>query len=94
MLWDQLPLWQKIALYTLLLIALFVYVKATKLSINGRPLISTKYRVMLALFFPLLLLLAIFLGALILALILVILFILFLLSLFGRRKFRFFMKRL
>jgi len=84
----EITLWQKIILYALLLISLFIFVKLSKLRIFNRPLISLKYRIILALFFPLILIVAFFLGSLIIAIILSVIFISFLLS-FLSRKLRF-----
>ncbi len=58
----ELAAWQKIALYVLLLITIFIFVKTSQIKINNRPLIKLKYRIALAAFFPI-----IFVGAIIIS---------------------------
>jgi hypothetical protein len=86
MVWGDVVLWQKIALYGFILLGLFIYVKVTRLSIRGVPLIRLPYRIGIALLFPLLFVLMFVFGAFLLALVLVILLVVFLLSLFGFGK--------
>ena len=81
----EITLWQKIILYVLLLISLFIFVKTSQIKIFNRPLISLRTRILLALFFPLILIVAFFLGSLLIAIILSVIFISFLLSFFSRK---------
>lgn len=57
------PLWQKIAAYAFLLIGLLIFVKTSRLRILGRPVIPLKWRIGLALFFPVIFALGILFGA-------------------------------
>ena len=63
----ELQLWQKISIYLLILLSLFIYVKVSNLKINGLPLLRKKYSIALATFFPLVLVIAVVLGSIILA---------------------------
>lgn len=51
------PLWQKLAAYAYLLIGLFIFVKTSKLQLGGYPIIALKWRVALAVLFPVILVL-------------------------------------
>ncbi len=81
----EIQFWQKIILYILLLISLFIFVKTSQIRINNTPLISLKYRVLLALFFPIILIIGLLLGSVIIAIVVSILFISFLLSFFSKK---------
>ena len=78
--------WQKIVLYALLLVAIYIFVKSSQIKINNRPLIKLKHRIMLKLFFPLILLIAFFIGSILLGIVLLILFIGFMISFLKGRK--------
>ncbi len=82
----QLELWQKIALYIALLTSLYIYVKTSRLTINGVPFLRLKYRIILAIFFPLVFLGALLIGSAILALALVTISLLALYSLVTKKK--------
>ena len=84
----ELLLWHKIALYILLLGAIFVLVKTSQLKTHGRTVIPLKYRIMLATFFPLIIALAFVLGTIILAIAFVAISILIIYSLFSKKKVR------
>ena len=81
----DLLLWQKIVLYALLLISIYIFVKTSQIKINNAPLIKLKYRILLALFFPIILGLAFIFGFILRSLILVVVFLGFLIP-FSRRK--------
>jgi hypothetical protein len=83
---STMPLWQKLTAYAFLLIGLFIFVKTGKLRVMGRPLIPMRYRVALALFFPVIFLIAIFFGALILGIAIAALAILTVLSIFTGKR--------
>jgi len=82
----NLQLWQKIALYVLILLSIFVFVQTSKLKINNVPIIKLKYRILLALFFPLIILLAFILGSIFIGLIVGIIAIFTLRSYLLRKK--------
>jgi hypothetical protein len=83
---STMPLWQKLTAYAFLLIGLFIFVKTGKLKIRGRPLIPMKYRIALALFFPVVFVTAIFFGAIILGVAIAALAILTVLSIFTGKR--------
>lgn len=62
----------KILLYIFLIIAFLIFLKLSTIQINGRKMISLPIRVILALMFPLFLVLIIFFGSLLLLFILAI----------------------
>ena len=78
MVWEQIPLWQRLLLYGFILIALFIYVKTSQLKVLGKPLIPLRWRILLALFFPLIFIVGLAFGALLIAAVLTIVFFLFL----------------
>jgi len=80
------PLWQKLTAYAFLLIGLFIFVKTSKLKILGRPVIPLKYRISLALFFPILFVLGIVFGAVIFGILITMLLVAFALSIFTGKK--------
>ncbi len=86
MVWEALGLWEKIALYGFVLIALLVYVLLSRLRFFGRTLIPLPYRICIALLFPLLFVIFLFAGAVLLGLLLTLLVIVLLLVMFGKRK--------
>jgi len=67
------PLWQKLVLYGALLVGLFIFVKTGKVAIFGHQLIPMKWRITLAVFFPIIVVLGIIFGALILGLLVALL---------------------
>ncbi len=79
-------LYQQIILYILLLIGLYIYVKTSKITINNKPIIPAKYRISLAVLFPLIIILAIIFSTFIIALALAIVIIIGLLILFQKIK--------
>lgn len=81
----MLTLTQRIIIYIVILIAIYIFVKTSELEIFGKKLIKLKYRILLAVFFPLVLLLAIVLSSFIAAVIMVIV-IIFLIYSFLRNK--------
>lgn len=83
---TSMPLWQKILGYTFLLIGLFIYVQTSKLKIMDRPIIPTKWRIALALFFPLIFVIGILFGAVIFGALIVLLIAGALLSLLSGKK--------
>ncbi|MFH1592004.1 MAG: hypothetical protein ABIB47_01410 [Candidatus Woesearchaeota archaeon] len=82
----ELLLWQKIVFYLLLLISIFIFVKTSKLKINNVPIIKLRYRILLSLFFPIVLILALVIGSIMVGIIAAAIFILFLSSYFTRKK--------
>lgn len=78
--------WLKILFYIFVLIALFIYVKLSNIEINGVKLIKLKYRILLALFFPVLFVLFLLLSSVIIGIILTIIFIVLILILISRFK--------
>ena len=74
-------LWQRIIVYAFILIALFIFVKTSQIEINGIKIIKLRYRVLLALFFPVILILIFLFSSILISLILTILFIILLVSL-------------
>ena len=81
-----LEIWQKAAIYILLLMSLFIYVKTSEIKVNGTPWIKTEYRLLLAIFFPLILIGAILISSIILAIALVSVSLLFLYSFVTKKK--------
>jgi len=62
--------------YISLLIALFIFVKASEIKVNGKKLLSFKSRLIIALTFPLLILLFVMIGTFLLTIIVIIMIIL------------------
>lgn len=85
---ENLVLWQKLVLYAMVLIGIFIFVKTSQFKILGVPLIKLRYRIILALFFPMIFVILFIFGALLFALVLVVLLVLLLYSVFGKRKIR------
>jgi len=81
-----LDLWQKIALYALVLGSLFVYVKLSNLKINGMPFLRLEYRILIAALFPLVLIVAFIAGTAILAAALAVFAIITLYSFITKKK--------
>ena len=77
---------QKILAYTFLLVGLYIFVKTGKLRILGRPVIPMKWRITLALFFPVLFGLGLVFGAVILGVAFTMIAVAVLLSIFTGRK--------
>tara|TARA_Y100000310_G_scaffold342637_1_gene446713 strand:+ start:15119 stop:15442 length:324 start_codon:yes stop_codon:yes gene_type:complete len=63
------PMWQKLAAYAFLLAGLFIFVKTGCLKIMSRPVIPIGWRIALAIFFPVILLLGLTFGAFVLGLV-------------------------
>ena len=82
----NMPLWQKITAYAFILAGLFIFVKTGKLRIMGRPIIPMKWRITLALFFPVLFGLGLVFGAVILGVAFTMIAVAVLLSIFTGRK--------
>jgi len=82
----MLTLIQRIILYIVILIAIYIFVKTSQIKLNGRELISLKYRVLIALFFPLVIVIGVILSSFILAIIIILGFIVFLYIKFFRKK--------
>ena len=82
-------MWVQVVFYLALLIAFFIFMKLSDFEINGRRIISLKYRVLISLIFPILIILFILFGIFVLLLVifvLVVLGIVFLLNIFRIRK--------
>ena len=80
------PLWQKVLGYVFLLIGLFIYVQTSKIKIMDRPIIPTKWRIALALLFPLIFVIGILFGAVIFGALIVLLIAGALLSIFTGKR--------
>jgi hypothetical protein len=80
------PLWQKIAAYSFMLIGLFIFVKTGKARILGKPIIPMKWRIAFALFFPLIFVLGIVFGAVILGIAIALLTLATIIGIFTGRK--------
>lgn len=81
----ELKLWQEILLWAIIFIDLFIFVKLSQLDINGFPLIKLHWRILIAVLFPLIFVIALMFSAVLVAIVLIILFILFLFFLFGKK---------
>lgn len=79
-------IFERIVLYILILIAIYIFVKTSELEINGKKIIGLEYRILLALFFPIVLIIGILLGSFIIAIILCIIFISILLGFLRKNK--------
>tara|TARA_Y100000310_G_scaffold167429_1_gene167174 strand:- start:101 stop:430 length:330 start_codon:yes stop_codon:yes gene_type:complete len=77
---------QKILAYTFLLVGLYIFVKTGKLRILGRPVIPMKWRITLALFFPVLFAVGLVFGAVILGVAFAMIAVAVILSIFTGRK--------
>ena len=77
---------QKILAYTFLLVGLYIFVKTGKLRILGRPVIPMKWRITLALFFPVLFAVGLVFGAVIFGVLITMLLVAFALSIFTGKK--------
>ena len=86
MVWEQLGLWERITVYGLIVAALFVFAMLSKLKINGRPVLSLKYRILIALLFPLLLVLLFLFGAVVIGVIVLALIVIFIIGLLNNKK--------
>ncbi len=82
----MLTIFERIVLYILILIAIYIFVKTSELKIRGIPVLKLKYRLLLALFFPLVLVIGLLLSSFFIAIILVIFFIIFLYIKFFKSK--------
>lgn len=80
--------WHKVVLYILLLGAIFIFVKTSQIKINNRPVIRLEYRLLLAIFFPVVLALALIFGSLIFAIALAGLALVYFYSKATKKRFR------
>ena len=90
----EITLFQKVLIYTFVLIALFIFVTLSKIQLFGIKIIKLPYRVLISILFPLIFLILILIGAFIIAIILLALIIILIFSLFGKRKIKVYFKRL
>lgn len=81
-----LPLWQQILIYACILTSLFIYVKTSQLTLFDRPLIPLKYRILLSVFFPAIIAMALVFSAFIIAFIIAIVFVVSLFALIQKIK--------
>jgi len=82
-------MWIQVVFYLVLLAAFFIFMKLSDFEINGRKILSLKYRILIALVFPVLIVLFILFGIFILMLIIFVLIVLgitFLFNLFRIRE--------
>ena len=86
MVWESLSAGQKIALYGFILLTVLIYALLTKVRFFGRAVIPLAYRILIALFFPVVFALLFVFGAVLLGLIfaLILVFVL-LVFLSGKR---------
>ena len=82
----MLSIFERIALYILILIAIYIFVKTSELEFNGKKILKLKYRILLALFFPIILIIGLLLSSFIIAIALTIVFIIFLLPFLNKHK--------
>jgi hypothetical protein len=82
----NMSLGQKIAAYAFLLAGLFIFVKTGKLRIMGRPVIPMKWRITLALFFPIIFGLGIVFGAAALGILIALIAFTALIGIFSGKK--------
>lgn len=78
--------WIKLLIYALILIIIYIFVKLTKFNIFGKQILSLKWRIVIALLFPVILIIGLVFGALIFGIILVIFLLFYLSSLLGRKR--------
>lgn len=78
--------WMQILFFIFLFIAFLIYTKLSQIQIRGKKLIPLKYRLLIALAFPVLLVFFFFAGVFVIGLILTILFIFLLFFLLRRRR--------
>jgi hypothetical protein len=76
-----LELWQEILLWVIIFIDIFIFVKLSQLKIGRFPLIKLYWRVLIAILFPLIFVVAFMFIGVILAVALTVLFLIFLYSL-------------
>ena len=81
-----LKLWQEILLWIIIFVDFYVFIKLSQLRIGKHPLIKLHHRILIAVIFPLIFVIAAVFGALLIAFILAVLFIIFLFSLFRRKR--------
>ena len=77
----MITLFQRILIYIVLLIAIYIFVRTSQLEINRVKVLKLKYRILLSLFFPLILVIGLILSSFFIAIFLLILFIVFLYAL-------------
>ncbi|MEK6937189.1 MAG: hypothetical protein AABW58_03910 [Nanoarchaeota archaeon] len=82
----ELTLIERILIYIFLLIAIYIFVKTSRIEIFGKKLINLKYRILLAVFFPIIILVAVILSSFIAALILIIILVFLIFSFLRKKK--------
>ena len=86
MVWENLSVAQRWGIYGFIFTALLVFTLLSRLNIRGMPLLALRTRILLALFFPVVIVLAFVFGALLFGLAALLLAGLFLYLLFGRKR--------
>ncbi len=79
-------MWVEIIFYVFILVALFIFVKVGEMEVNGKKVVSLKYRILIALIFPLLIVLFLFIGAFILFILAIVIVTFIVFYLFNRFK--------
>jgi len=82
---ESIP-WTKVFIYAFILLMIYIFVKLTNLRFFGRPVLNIKWRIAIALLFPIVLVIGLLFGAVIFAIVLVILLVLYIGSLFGKKR--------
>ena len=82
----MLTIFERIVLYIIILIAIYIFVKTSELKFNGIKILRLKYRILLALFFPLVIVIGVILSSFITAIIISIIAIIMLFSFFRKYK--------
>ena len=82
----MITIFERIVLYMVVLIAIYIFVKISEIEFNGVKILKLKYRILLALFFPLVIVIGFLLSSFLISLILVIGVIVFLYLKFFRKK--------
>ena len=83
--WGLQP-WQEILLWIIIFIDLYIFIKLSQIKVGRFPLIKLHWRIIIAVIFPLIFVIAFVFGAVLVAFVLAALFIIFLFSLFSRKK--------
>jgi len=92
--WSSVPLWQRIIAYIFLLLSLYIFIKTSRLQIGGIKIIKLRYRIILALFFPIILILGLIFGAFLIGLAICVFILLLIAGFITGKKFRIRMIRL
>jgi len=82
----ELAAWQKIVLYLLLLLSLYIFVKTSQIKINNKPILKLKYRILIAVFFPVIFALAFIAGSIIIGIATVAIAVVIFSSYLNRKK--------